>query len=151
MTHDQIVAALRRGYQLDDARESRRGCYPIREPAPRTKARCIGDAPLAGDRVAASHRWFERCSRPRASRLFEHRVTRSVFGALVFRLALSALLAPPSSGLDILPSLGVVVIGLGRLLRDLLLAFRCAARRDRRATILAIGNLAVERPSSSDA
>ena len=30
MTHDQIVAALRRGYQLDDARESRRGCYPVR-------------------------------------------------------------------------------------------------------------------------
>ena len=33
MTHDQIVAALRRGYQLDDARESRRGCYPLRKPA----------------------------------------------------------------------------------------------------------------------
>ena len=32
MTHDQIVAALQRGYQLDDARESRRGCYPIRKP-----------------------------------------------------------------------------------------------------------------------
>jgi len=26
MTHDQIVAALQRGYQLDDARKSRRGC-----------------------------------------------------------------------------------------------------------------------------
>jgi hypothetical protein len=35
MTHDQIVAALQRGYQLDDARESRRGCYPIRKPAAR--------------------------------------------------------------------------------------------------------------------
>ena len=32
MTHEQIVAALRRGYQLDDARESRRYCYPIRRP-----------------------------------------------------------------------------------------------------------------------
>jgi len=41
MTHDQIIAALRRGYQLDDARESRRGCYPIREPAPRTKVRRV--------------------------------------------------------------------------------------------------------------
>src|SRR4051794_34044335 len=43
MTHDQIVAALRRGYQLDDARESRRGCYPIRKPGvpagPRTERR----------------------------------------------------------------------------------------------------------------
>jgi hypothetical protein len=36
MTHDQIVAALQRGYQLDDARESRRGCYPIRKPVPRS-------------------------------------------------------------------------------------------------------------------
>ena len=39
MTHDQIVAALRYGYQLDDARESRRGCYPIRKPVPRTTVR----------------------------------------------------------------------------------------------------------------
>ena len=50
MTHDQIVAALQRGYQLDDARESRRGCYPIRKPAPRTKARRMGDTPLPSDK-----------------------------------------------------------------------------------------------------
>jgi hypothetical protein len=50
MTHDQIVAALRRAYQLDDARESRRGCYPIREPAPRTNAGGMGDAPLPSDK-----------------------------------------------------------------------------------------------------
>ena len=45
----------------------------------------------------------------RASRLFEHRVTSSMIGALVFGLTLSAFLAPPFSGLDTLPSLGVVV------------------------------------------
>ena len=45
MTHDQIVAALRRGYQLDDARESRRGCYPLRKPAPRTAVRRMQDNP----------------------------------------------------------------------------------------------------------
>ena len=39
MTHNQIVAALQRGYQLDDARESRRNCYPIRKPAPRATVR----------------------------------------------------------------------------------------------------------------
>jgi hypothetical protein len=50
MTHDQIVAALRRGYQLDDARESRRGCYPIREPAPRTTATRMGDDPPPSDK-----------------------------------------------------------------------------------------------------
>jgi hypothetical protein len=50
MTHDQIVAALQRGYQLDDARESRRGCYPIRKAEPRTRARRMGDAPLPSDK-----------------------------------------------------------------------------------------------------
>ena len=34
MTHNEIVAALQRGYQLDDARRSRRDCYPSRKPAP---------------------------------------------------------------------------------------------------------------------
>jgi hypothetical protein len=47
MTHDQIVAALQRGYQLDDARESRRGCYPIRKPAPRETARPMAVDPPA--------------------------------------------------------------------------------------------------------
>jgi hypothetical protein len=50
MTHDQIVAALRRGYQLDDARGSRRGCYPIRKPVPPTAGRRMGDDPLPPDR-----------------------------------------------------------------------------------------------------
>jgi hypothetical protein len=45
MTHHQIVAALQRGYQLDDARESRRGYYPIRQPAPRTTDRRMRDDP----------------------------------------------------------------------------------------------------------
>src|SRR4051812_42373114 len=82
---------------------------------------------------------------PRASRLFEHRVTRSVFGALVFGLTLSAFLAPPFSGLDTLPSLGVVVIGLGVLLRDLVLALLgVLLGAIGVATILAIGNLVLE-------
>ena len=50
MTHDQIVAALQRGYQLDDARESRRGCYPIRKPTPLPKLRQMPDAPLSSDK-----------------------------------------------------------------------------------------------------
>jgi hypothetical protein len=92
------------------------------------------------------------CWRPRAGslstenldgwdRLFEHRVTRSAFGALVFGLTLSAFLAPAFSGRDTLPSLGVVVIGLGVLMRDLLVALLGAIGV---ATILVIGNLAVE-------
>jgi hypothetical protein len=50
MTHDQIVAALRRGYQLDDAQESRRGCYPIRKPAPRATVRRMRDDQLPSDK-----------------------------------------------------------------------------------------------------
>jgi hypothetical protein len=90
-------------------------------------------------------RWLERFSRPRASWLFDHVATASVFGLLVFGLTLSAFLAPPFSGLDTLPSLGVVVIGLGVLLRDLLLAlFGALLGAIGVATILAIGNLVVE-------
>jgi hypothetical protein len=51
MTHDQIVVALQRGYQLDDARESRRGCYPIRKPSPRETA-----GPMAVDPRPLSER-----------------------------------------------------------------------------------------------
>ena len=63
-------------------------------------------------------RWFERFSRPRATWLFDHRSTASLICLFVLGLTLSAFLAPPFSGLDTLPSLGVVVIGLGVLLRD---------------------------------
>jgi hypothetical protein len=46
MTHKQMVAALQRDYQLDDARESRRDCYPIRKPTRRTTVRRMWDDPL---------------------------------------------------------------------------------------------------------
>ncbi len=67
-------------------------------------------------------RWFERFSRPRAPGLFEHRLTGMVIGAVVVVLALAAFLAPPFSGLDTLPSLGIVVLGLGVLFGDVVLA-----------------------------
>jgi hypothetical protein len=67
-------------------------------------------------------RSLERFSRPRARWLFGHRLSGSVFGALVVALALTAFLAPPFSGLDTLPSIGVVVLALGYLLTDIVLA-----------------------------
>jgi hypothetical protein len=89
-------------------------------------------------------RWLERFSRPRAGWLFDHVATASVFGLLVFGLTLSAFLAPPFSGLDTLPSLGVVVIGLGVLMRDAVLALVGAViGAVGVATILALGNLVV--------
>jgi hypothetical protein len=67
-------------------------------------------------------RWFEKFSRPRMAGLLEKRVTGMAFGALVFGLALTAFLSPPFSGLDTLPSLGVVVLSLGVLLGDIAIA-----------------------------
>jgi hypothetical protein len=58
-------------------------------------------------------RWFEKFSRPRMAGLLEERLTGMAFGAAVFALALTAFLSPPFSGLDTLPSLGVVVLSLG--------------------------------------
>ena len=67
-------------------------------------------------------RWFEKFSRPRMAGLVEHRLTGMVFGGAVFGLALTAFLSPPFSGLDTLPSLGVVVLSLGVLLGDIVIA-----------------------------
>jgi hypothetical protein len=62
--------------------------------------------------------WFERVSRPRLAGLLEQRVVSMAFGATVFGLALTAFLAPPFSGLDTLPALGIVVMSLGMVLAD---------------------------------
>jgi len=66
-------------------------------------------------------RWLERFSRPRGRYLFEHRLSSVVFGVLVIIGSLGAFLAPPFTGLDTLPSLGVVLLSLGVLLEDILL------------------------------
>ena len=63
-------------------------------------------------------RWFEKFSRPRLGSFLEQRGMRSVIGLTVFLLSLGAFLAPPFSGLDTLPALGVVIIALGLILED---------------------------------
>jgi hypothetical protein len=67
-------------------------------------------------------RWFERFSRPRLRPLLRQRVSGIVFGVVVIMFSLVAFVAPPFSGLDTLPALGVVLIALGVLLEDSLLA-----------------------------
>ena len=67
-------------------------------------------------------RWAERWSHPHLRFLFGHRLSRLVFGILVLAFTLAAFLAPPFSGLDTLPSLGIVLLALGVLLEDFLLA-----------------------------
>ena len=63
-------------------------------------------------------RRLERVSRPRLAFLFGHRVSNVVFGVLAIGGSLGAFLAPPFSGLDTLPALGVVLVSLGVLLED---------------------------------
>jgi hypothetical protein len=65
-------------------------------------------------------RRLERLSRPRLRFLFDHRLSNIVFGLLVIALSAGAFLAPPFTGLDTLPALGVVLLSLGVLLEDFL-------------------------------
>jgi len=67
-------------------------------------------------------RFLERFSRPRLTFLFNHRLSNAVFGLLVIGGSVAAFVAPPFSGLDTLPALGVVVLALGVLLEDVLVA-----------------------------
>ena len=67
-------------------------------------------------------RRLERLSRPRLRFLFGYRLSNVVFGLLVAGGAIAAFFAPPFTGLDTLPALGVVLLSLGVLLEDFLLA-----------------------------
>jgi hypothetical protein len=66
-------------------------------------------------------RALERFSRPRFRFLFHHRLSTIVFGVLTIAGSLAAFLAPPFTGLDTLPALGVVLLSLGVLLEDIIL------------------------------
>jgi hypothetical protein len=66
-------------------------------------------------------RRLERFSRPRLRFLFNHRLSNVGFGLLALGGSLAAFLAPPFTGLDTLPALGVVLLSLGVLLEDILL------------------------------
>ena len=66
-------------------------------------------------------RRVERLSRPRLRFLFGHRASNIAFGLLVIAGSIGAFLAPPFTGLDTLPALGVVLLSLGVLLEDFLI------------------------------
>lgn len=66
-------------------------------------------------------RRLERFSRPRLRFLFDHRLSNIVFGLLVIGGSAGAFLAPPFTGLDTLPALGVVLLSLGVLLEDVVI------------------------------
>jgi hypothetical protein len=81
---------------------------------------------LAEGRLAARLlkiiRRLERFSKPRLGRLLRQRLAGVAFGAIVLALSVTAFVAPPFSGLDTLPALGIVVLSLGILFEDVVLA-----------------------------
>lgn len=67
-------------------------------------------------------RRLERFSRPRLAFVFHRRLSDVGFGLIVIAGSAAAFVAPPFSGLDTLPALGVVLVSLGMLLEDALIA-----------------------------
>jgi hypothetical protein len=67
-------------------------------------------------------RRLERFSSPRLRQAFNHRLSNIVFGLLVVAGTVGAFLAPPFTGLDTLPALGVVLLSLAVLLEDIAIA-----------------------------
>lgn len=72
----------------------------------------------AAGRLIAFIRWFERRSRRRWSDLLDSRPVLSAAGIIMLIFTIASFLAPPFSGLDTLPALGVVVMSLGLILED---------------------------------
>ena len=66
-------------------------------------------------------RWFEKFSRPRLSSYMRQSLSLRLIGLVCLMLTIFAFVAPPFSGLDTLPSLGVVIIMLAVVLEDGLL------------------------------
>ncbi len=63
----------------------------------------------------------EKISKPRFTKVLTKRWFKSQLGIIVILFTLGAFLAPPFTGLDTLPSFGVVFIALGIILDDLLI------------------------------
>lgn len=90
-------------------------------------------------------RWLERRSRPRVRVLVASRPSNAIFGMLVLIGSAAAFLAPPFSTLDTLPALGVVVLSVGVLLGDALIAAAGVAIGAGGITlILALGRAAIQ-------
>ena len=63
-------------------------------------------------------RQAERIARRRWARLLENRLALALLGVVLLAFVVGAFVAPPFTGLDTLPSLGVVVVSLGLVFRD---------------------------------
>jgi hypothetical protein len=72
-------------------------------------------------RILAVVRWFERWARPRFARFLDLRVVNSLLGVFLLVFIVGAFIAPPFSGLDTAPSLGVVIVCLGIIFGDIII------------------------------
>jgi hypothetical protein len=72
----------------------------------------------AADKLIGIIKWFERFSRKRMRVMVSQKPWISLTGIFVLVFTLAAFVAPPFSGLDTLPALGVVVISLSMILED---------------------------------
>ncbi len=75
----------------------------------------------AAKRLMGFIAWIERFSKQRWNRLLVRNPVPSFIGLIVLVFTVAAFIAPPFSGLDTLPALGVVVISLSLLLEDSLI------------------------------
>ena len=72
-------------------------------------------------KVIGRVKWLEIKAGPYGQGLFRTPAIDRVFGVIIILLCLTAFFAPPLSGLDTLPSLGVVLISLSILLENVFL------------------------------
>lgn len=63
-------------------------------------------------------RWLEKFSNPRMLWVFEGRTSDIILGISVALLAAATIAAPPFSGLDTIPALGIVILSAGIVLKD---------------------------------
>ncbi|HSX47679.1 MAG TPA: exopolysaccharide biosynthesis protein [Patescibacteria group bacterium] len=63
--------------------------------------------------------WIEKHSKPHLKGLLKNSLLIRLTGFILFIFCLSAFLAPPFSGLDTLPSLAVVLLGLSLIFEDI--------------------------------
>jgi hypothetical protein len=89
----------------------------------RWRSRQLGD--LTTDKaIPLITRWIrraERISRRRGARLLQLDVSQRLIGLLLMATAVTALAAPPFSGLDTLPGLAAVTVCMGVVLGDVVL------------------------------
>ena len=72
-------------------------------------------------RIIAFIERVEKLSKPRWSRVVNYPLSQRIIGMIIFLLAFCAFIAPPFSGLDTLPSVGIVLIALAIVFNDFLL------------------------------